>query len=337
MMPTASSVAAPAAPGSIIRLAMPRSAHAPGVVAPPRPGAPTGSSLLPEKLVCRPPGCRSRRPRHREVWQLALPQASSFVSLLADEVPERVASMGHLGPLYFFCVYMLAQCVALPATPLSLTAGYLFGAPFGAIIAIAAGSAAASVCFVLSRSLLRPQLVARFAARSPLYKAINVAAQREGFKIVALLRLSPMVPFSASSYMCGLSGVDFADFWLGSVVGFAPGTCLYARIGTAARDALRAGGFHRPWYAYVGAAAATVLLLWLATEVGRRAVAEATDGAELGERSSCAATDATAAAALPFRRSRSAAPVAKLRAAIFPRWAPLSALRRARRTGREVP
>ena len=44
---------------------------------------------------------------------------------------------------------------------------------------------------------------------SPKWRAIDKSIAREGFKVVLLLRLSPLLPFALSNYIYGVTSVDF--------------------------------------------------------------------------------------------------------------------------------
>lgn len=214
-----------------------------------------------------------QRPRRK-----ALPEALILVTSFVEAIPERVAGMGSLGAIYFFCIYVLAECLAIPATPLTLSAGYLFGGPMGVCIALLAGSTAAGIGFLLSRTFLRPVIV-RMAEKRPVFKKINKAVEREGFKIVLLMRLSPLLPFSIANYLFGLSNVRFTSFMAASLLGFAPGTCTYVYLATTARVVVSEGA-RAPWYYYVLGVAGTAVLVRLAARIAKRAVDEAVeDGA----------------------------------------------------------
>lgn len=66
-------------------------------------------------------------------------------------------------------------------------------------------------------------------------QAIDRAVGKEGFKVVLLLRLSPLLPFALSNYFYGLTAVDFFPYLFATLLGFAPGTFAYVYTGEAAK------------------------------------------------------------------------------------------------------
>ena len=100
---------------------------------------------------------------------------------------------------------------ALPAVPLTASAGYLFGAVEGTAIVLFSATIAAGVSFLIGRSLLR-SWVERVAGESAQFQAIDRAVASEGFKIILLLRLSPIFPFALSNYFYGLTAVEFGPY-----------------------------------------------------------------------------------------------------------------------------
>lgn len=70
-------------------------------------------------------------------------------------VQETVVSLGPLGYVFFSAVYILAEILAVPALPLTGAAGYLFGVVPGTLVVLFSASIAASVSFMVGRTLLR--------------------------------------------------------------------------------------------------------------------------------------------------------------------------------------
>ena len=127
----------------------------------------------------------------------------------AEWVPalrEWVAAHGMLGAVTFGAAYVMAALLFVPGAVLTLAAGGLFGPVWGLVLVAIATSVADAVAFLVGRHLARDR-VARLARHSRRFGAIDAAITRGGWRVVALLRLSPTVPYSASSYLDGLTGV----------------------------------------------------------------------------------------------------------------------------------
>ena len=120
---------------------------------------------------------------------------------------------------------------------------------------------------------------------------LDAAVAEQGFKIVFLTRLSPVLPFNLLNYAFGVTQVRLRDFVLASWIGMFPGTLLYVSIGSAANSlsdlmAGRAsGGVAQKMLLGVGLLATLAVSILLA-RIARRALAEAAADAAHDERSS---------------------------------------------------
>ena len=71
----------------------------------------------------------------------------------------------------------------------------------------------------------------KFAQKFNILKALDKAIRTEGLKLILLLRLCPLIPFTAFNYVIGITSVKFLDYAIGGF-GMIPGTIVYVFIGT---------------------------------------------------------------------------------------------------------
>lgn len=176
-----------------------------------------------------------------------------------------IGGLGAWGVLIYGAAYAGALVVLLPAAPFTIGAGLIYGL-WGFPLALLSATLGASLAFLVSRHLVRGR-VARLIASRPGLRAIDRAVGEEGWRVVALLRLSPLVPFSLQNYACGASSIGFWPYVAATGLGIAPGCLLYVYLGVAGRAASGAGGVLR-WALVALGLAATVAITLL---VGRRA------------------------------------------------------------------
>ena len=100
-----------------------------------------------------------------------------------------------------------------------------------------ATSAADAISFLLARYFARSS-VKRLIVRYPSVGAIEYAVTQGGWRMVALLRLSPTIPYSVSNYLYGLTGISFLPYWIASGVFTLPGTCVYVYLGHVGAEVL---------------------------------------------------------------------------------------------------
>lgn len=152
-----------------------------------------------------------------------------------------VNSLGVWGPVVFVAGYAAAVVAFVPGSLLTLAAGAIFGLTRGVILVFIAAVLGSSLAFLVSRYLARDAIERRVSGNAR-FAAIDRAVGAEGRKIVFLLRLSPVFPFTLLNYALGLTRVRFADYLVASI-GMLPGTLLYVYYGKLAGDvAALAGG-----------------------------------------------------------------------------------------------
>lgn len=211
----------------------------------------------------------------------------AIVGLLVSVLPvadwtvalaEQLRSTGGAGVAVFAAVYVLSTVLALPGSVLTLAAGFAYGPVWGLAIVSPASVAGATCAFLLGRSLLRGW-AERLVARSPRARAIDAAVGRQGFQLVVLLRLSPLIPFNLLNYALSLTPVSVSRYVLASFIGMLPGTALYVYLGSLApaaaalTSASASGGFAQTALYMIGLAA-TLGVVVVVTRLARRALAD---------------------------------------------------------------
>lgn len=173
-------------------------------------------------------------------WNLIIPaalvvaiSAAWFVLPLEQWVQsftDWIESLGVWGGPFFAAVYVIATVVLAPGSLFTIAAGLVFGLVWGLPIVLVGATIGAALAFLIARYLVRDRIEAMIERR-PKFKAVDRAVTEEGWKIVLLLRLTPVVPFNIQNYCFGLTKIEFWRYVVATFVGIIPGTLLYLYIG----------------------------------------------------------------------------------------------------------
>jgi len=145
-----------------------------------------------------------------------------------------LGSLGTPGILVFVLSFAGLSMLGLPLIPFAVMGGILFGFVGGMTWVVAGSTLGAAAGFLVSRSVARER-VARLVSRNPKLVMIDQAIQREGWKIIALLRMCPL-PFGFSNYAYGLTNVSFRHYLGATVIGILPGETVFVCLGAAGRE-----------------------------------------------------------------------------------------------------
>jgi uncharacterized membrane protein YdjX (TVP38/TMEM64 family) len=168
-------------------------------------------------------------------------------------------ALGPLGGAFFVLSVVLCECIPLfPTTPLSLASGILFGPQKGALLILGGTTIASVIAFSVSRGFGRPIAERIISAEMASHdeedgpsiiqqklQDIEGVIERGSFwqqaGAVLAMRLTPVIPFSASNYLLGLTPLPVAPYLTGTLVGMSFWSVVYASLGGASRAVLRAG------------------------------------------------------------------------------------------------
>ena len=137
---------------------------------------------------------------------------------------------GPLGALLTGLGIYLLTLLLLPIIPLVVACGWLYGVP-GALLSLLAAMASAATSFSLARALAGKAAAQALLGR-PRVRALADLAAEGGIITVALVRLSPILPYTPSNAVMGLTPMRLRDLVLGTALGMAPGIVLYSWAGS---------------------------------------------------------------------------------------------------------
>lgn len=209
--------------------------------------------------------------------------AALVYAVYAFPVADRVLALMswvRANPLEGALVYVVCTVVAsvlfMPGSTWMLLAGYLFGFAAGAPLALLAVTLGAQAAFLAGRLLARDWVAEKVANHRRL-AAIEAGLREEAFVIVALTRLSLVMPFNLLNYAYGITSVRAGVHFAATAVGMAVPTALYVWLGTLARNIgqILSGEATPDGMAYVVAALGVVaiaLITWIMHRAASRAL-----------------------------------------------------------------
>lgn len=167
---------------------------------------------------------------------VALVRTFDLGHLDADTVAARIRASGPVGLLALIALLVFQAVVApLPAPPLLMAAGFVYGPWVGFGIGWLGLLLGASACFALARTFGRP-FAARFVSAERLAAVHHYVTTRSGGTFLTLVSMRVFMPpvFDAVSYGCGLVGVPFPWFVLATALGEIPKVGSFTYVGAAA-------------------------------------------------------------------------------------------------------
>ena len=193
---------------------------------------------------------------------------------------EWVREQGLWGAIVVGLGYAIATVLMIPGSLVTLLIGAIYGPLIGTAVVSPASVLGATLAFQLGRGVFRGAIENKMAGNVR-FAALQGAIEKQGFKILTLVRLSPVFPFTVVNYAFGLTRVSFSTYVLGSFLGMLPGTLMYVYLGSAVGDiaTLSSEGVgDAGWQGEVlkwGGLAATVIVTIFITRVARKALANA--------------------------------------------------------------
>ena len=169
---------------------------------------------------------------------------------------------GASGAAVFLAMYVAGAILMLPEGLLTIAAGLAYGF-WGGLLVFFAALIGAAAAFLIARHFARDR-VQRWIRKRRHLSAVHQAVGDEGWRVVLLCRLSPLLPFVFQNYLFGITEIGFFAYFAATAIGIIPGLALYIYLGALGRAALdgdTGGTLH--WIFFSIGLAATALVAWL--------------------------------------------------------------------------
>ena len=188
------------------------------------------------------------------------------------KIIQWIESLGIIGMSLFVLVYILACIFLIPGSPLTVGAGAVFGFWTGLILVSVGSTLGAVAAFLISRYLARG-FIEKKIDKSHKFSAMDMAIKREGWKIIFLTRLSPIIPFFLLNYALGLTKIRLRTYIISSWAGMIPGTVLYTYIGSLGKTILTTENSLADWVILGAGLIATVSVTLIISKIAKRSLA----------------------------------------------------------------
>lgn len=185
-----------------------------------------------------------------------------------------VKGLGPIGYLVYTLAYVLFCILGLPASPLTIGAGAIFGFVKGTIIVVAGATLGATASFLLARTIMRRRIEAMTATNAK-FRELDRAITREGGRIVFLVRLAPIFPFAYINFAFGLTGVRTLTYVVATFFGIIPVTLAFVYISDTAAHAATADMSTTRLVINIAGAVLAVIATAFVTRVATKAIRRA--------------------------------------------------------------
>ncbi len=201
------------------------------------------------------------------------PVVSAFV--LGATSPFWLEDFRNLGaaqiPMFLVLTTVLAAYSLIPTHASSLLGGMLWGVGLGTLMALLGTAMAAALGFVTLRFLLRDKALEALSHHprvEAIHRELDQGHYLRTIALLALIRLSPIVPFAATNLLMSTTGIRVVPFLIGSLLGMAPRIIAVVWIGSSLTKLdLRQAADRR---LLIIGVVATVIVLWVLSKVSKR-------------------------------------------------------------------
>lgn len=171
------------------------------------------------------------------LWAYKMWEFADLVYLI--NLTDRIRNLHFLGLLLYLLIFVLGTIAFLPSLPFALLGGITYGTLQGIVYASIGNLLGASMAFIIARYIGRSKFEEKLKA-SKTFHEINNGIERNGWRIMVLTRMFPIIPHWLQNYAYGLTTISFKTYALVSLFCIIPGTAAWIfAVNTGARGDIR--------------------------------------------------------------------------------------------------
>jgi uncharacterized membrane protein YdjX (TVP38/TMEM64 family) len=185
-----------------------------------------------------------------------------------------VRGLGALGYVVYIVVYAICVVAFVPASILTLGAGAIFGFVGGTIVVVIGATIGATLAFLLARTIMRKR-IEKMTASNAKFRALDRAIANEGMKIVFLVRLAVVFPFTYINYAFGLTAIPLWRYVIATFLGIIPATAAFVFASSAAAKAATTSTTSITKIVYIAGGVIAIIVSVLIGRIATRAIQRA--------------------------------------------------------------
>lgn len=157
-----------------------------------------------------------------------------LISFNIKDISQFIKARGTFSEIVYLLLFFIKPFfIMIPSNVMAVIAALAFGSIRSFILTMVGFFISGTVAFYLARFLGKDFVESILGDK--LIK-LDDKIEKNGFKILLILRLPPIIPFDPLSYACGFTKMRYKDFIMASLLGVIPETICYSVLGTSYRS-----------------------------------------------------------------------------------------------------
>ncbi|MFT7679383.1 MAG: putative membrane protein YdjX (TVP38/TMEM64 family), partial [Planctomycetota bacterium] len=178
-------------------------------------------------------------------------------------------------PIFLLLTAVLSAFSLMPTHAASLLCGMTFGIGPGTVMALVGIAMAAALGFATLRFFLRDKAVEALSHHpraEAIHRELSQGHYLRTIALLALIRLSPAMPFATTNLLMSTTGIHILPFVIGSILGLAPRVIAVVWIGSSLTELDLSQAADRRLL--ILGLVATVVVLGILRKVSKRGLAQ---------------------------------------------------------------